>query len=121
MYGVPSNLPLQKFVGVQINQIALGQYQIQFHFSGAGSISAQSRWELRDSSGQVIDGACEHAERDCYRVHKIIDVKPVRFTIEAPRSFTLYFQSGHALTIFDDSDAYESFSVHLESGASIFI
>ena len=98
-----------------------GQFQIQFHFSGEGSIFVESRWELRDSTGAILDGACAHTTRESYRVHKIIDVKVARYTIDSPRSCTLYFESGHALTIFDDSEKYESFSVQLETGASIFI
>jgi hypothetical protein len=121
MYGVPSDLPLGRFVGFDLNQIALGQFQLQFHFAGAGSISAESRWELRGPSGDMVDAACEHTERDCYRVHQVIDVPVVRFCIDAPRSFTLFFSSGHALSIFDDSEQYESFSVHLEGGERFFI
>jgi len=106
MHGVTSDLPLASFVGKQCNQIALGRLQVQFHFSGTGSISAESRWELRDAAGNLIDGSCEHAARDAYRVHKIIDVPIMRFAIDTPKSFTLQFESGHALIIFDDSDEF---------------
>ena len=104
MYGVPSDLPLGRFVGYRLNQIALGRFQLPFHFTGAGSICAESRWELRGPSGDIGDAACEHAERDSYRVHQVIDVPVVRFSIDAPRSFTLFFESGDALTFFDDSE-----------------
>ncbi len=121
MHGVPPDLPLATFVGHECNQIALGQYQVQFCFAGAGSIYAESRWELRGPTGEIIDAMCEHRKRDCYRVHRIIDVPVSRFAIDAPLSFTLFFASGDTLTIFDDSDRCESFSVHLEVGGSFFI
>ena len=114
MHGVPSDLPLAPFIGRECNQIALGRFQIQFHFSGTGSIYAESRWELRGPTGDLIDSACEHVERETYRIHLIIDVPVVRFAIDPPLCFTLFFESGHALTIFDDSDRYESFSLGLE-------
>lgn len=121
MYGVPEDLPLQRFVGEDLNQICLGQYQIQFHFSGTGSISVEGQWELRDASGELLDRDQEHPERDCYRIHKIIDLPVTRFTIDAPRSFTLFFDGGYALTVFDDTPQYESFSVHLDGEADIYI
>jgi hypothetical protein len=111
MHGVPANLPLGKFVGFELNQIALGQYQIQFHFAGAGSISAESKWELRDGSGTIIDKAQDHASRLHYRVQLIIDKEVISFHIDPPHSFSLIFASGHVLTIFDDSPQYESFSI----------
>ena len=114
MHGVPSDLPLTPFVGRECNQIALGRFQVQFHFSGTGSIFAEARWELRGPSGDLIDAACDHAERESYRIHIIIDVPVVRFAIDPPLSFTLFFESGHTLTIFDESDQYESFSLALE-------
>ena len=121
MFGVPSDLPLARFVDHECNQVALGQFQVQFHFAGAGSISAESRWELRSPNGELVDAACEHTKRDCYRIHKIIDVPVVSFAIDAPVSFTLFFESGHVLIVFDDSHQYESFAVHLEGDGSIFI
>ena len=121
MHGVSTDLPFAPFVGQECNQVALGRFQIQFHFSGVGSIHAESRWELCNDKGEIIDASCEHAKRDCYRVHRILDVPVVRFVIGSPRSFTLYFESGGALTVFDDSDSYESFSIHLNSGGRIYI
>lgn len=116
MYGVPADLPLHRFVGKAMNQVAIGKFQVEFHFAGAGSIFAESRWELRGPSGEVVDSSRDHSQRDCYRVHQAIDTPVVRFSIDPPRSFTLVFESGHALTVFDDSDKHESFSVHIGRG-----
>ena len=121
MYGVPSDLPLGRLVGRNLDQIALGRFQIQFHFAGASSIFVHSSWELRGPTGELIDSSCEHAERDCFRVHQVIGVPVLRFSIDAPRSFTLFFESGHALTIFDDLDRYESFSMHLDGQGEVFV
>jgi hypothetical protein len=111
MYGVPADLPLHRFLGQECNQIGIGRFQLQFHFSTAGSIYVESRWALSDSSGKVIDQSQDHAERHRYCVHKIIDSPVSRFAIDAPRSFTLYFGNGYSLTVFDDSEQFESFSI----------
>ena len=121
MHGVPPDLPLSGFIGTQCLCIGLGQFQIDFQFSSYGSISAEARWELRGPNGEVVDSDCEHAKRDCYRVHQIIGAPVIRYTIDPPHSFTLFFESGHSLTIYDESDRYESFSVNLLGKGSVFI
>lgn len=45
----------------------------------------------------------------------------VRFSIDPPRSFTLFFDNGLALTIFDDSEQYESFSVTVDGQPSVYV
>jgi hypothetical protein len=111
MYGVPADLPLHRFLGQECNQIGIARFQLQFHFSTAGSIYTESRWEVCDSTGWVVDRAQDHAERHGYCVHKIIDSPVSRFVIDAPRSFTLFFENGYSLTVFDDSERFESFSI----------
>jgi hypothetical protein len=73
MYGVPVDLPLQPFVGQELSQIALGRFQTQLHFAGTGTISIEGQWELRDPNGALIDAETEHAQRDCYRIHRLIE------------------------------------------------
>ncbi len=64
-----------------------------------------------DASGNMVDRAQDHAERHGYYVHKIIDSPVRRYVINAPGSFTLDFENGYSLTVFDDSEQYESFSI----------
>jgi hypothetical protein len=111
MYGVPEDLPLKRFIGVELNQIALGQFQIQFHFAGVGSISVESKWELRDQEGKLIDQEIDHASRECYCIHRIIDQEVVSYDINPPSSFTLHFKNGFSLIVYDDSEQYESVSI----------
>jgi hypothetical protein len=121
MYGVPDDLPLERFVGHSLNQISLGQFQIQLHFDGAGSMTAESRWELRGPAGDLVDASCPFGERDCFRIHQVIGAQVSGYSITAPRFFTLHFETGHALTIFDDSKEYESFSIKLADEGGIFV
>jgi hypothetical protein len=116
MYGVPIDLPLQRFVGDSICQIAFGSNDIQFHFNKAGSINVDfGRWQIHDSSGTIIDESLDDdappSAREQYRVHVILNSDVTKFQIDAPHSFSLLFSSGHRLTIYDDSPQYESFSI----------
>jgi len=83
MYGVPPDLPIQPFVGRELNQICLGRFQIHLNCSGTGSIRVEGYWELRDSTGVLVDAARDHADRDSYRLHRIIDVPITRFSVDA--------------------------------------
>ena len=121
MYGVPTDLPLHHFVGQELNQIAMGRFQVQLHFSGTGSIYIEGRWELRDAAGEMVDTVQEHADRESFRIHRILDLPVARFEVDAPRSFTLIFEPAYRLTVFDDSPQYESFSVHLDRLGSIYV
>src|SRR5688572_9837685 len=113
MYGVPANLPLDRFIGQELNQIALGRFQAQLHFSLQSSILIEGKWELFDPNGALVDQWQEHADRESYRLHRILDLPVAGFEIDAPRSFTLIFDPSYRLTVFDNAD-YESCSVHVE-------
>jgi hypothetical protein len=112
MYGVPNESQLRRLIGQEFNFIGLGRFQIQFHISSLVAIYAEGRWELHDASGTLVDSEQAHAERDAFRIHRIIDIPITRFSITAPRSFTLFFESGHALTLYDEPHAEDSLSLH---------
>jgi hypothetical protein len=119
MYGVSEELPFAAFVGVECNMIALGRFQVQFHF-GRNSIFAEGTWELRDPAGKIVDRDIPHDQREAYYVHPIIDQSVRGFEIAVPVSFTLQFENGYTLTIYDDTPQYESFSMHVD-GRSYYI
>jgi len=121
MYGVPEDLPLQPFVGQELNQICLGRFQLQLHWASVGSIFVEARWELRDAAGVVVDTEQDHEARDAYRIHRIIDLKTTGFEIDPPRAFSLLFESGFRLTVFDETPQYESFSVHWDGQPSMYV
>lgn len=121
MYGVPPDLPLDRFVGHELNQIALGRFQTQLHFAGVGSIFIEGRWELSDPCGDIIDQEQEHASRDSYRIHCVLDLPVARFEIAVPKSFTLVFDPGYRLSVFDETPQFESFSIHLDGSPSIYV
>jgi hypothetical protein len=111
MYRVSPQLPLQRFVDDALDQISLGQHQIQFRFGRAGIIAVEGHWQLHDASGALVDEAQDHASRQHYRIHAILGQRVTAYSIDAPRSFSITFSTGHRLTIYDDSEQYESFSI----------
>jgi hypothetical protein len=106
MYGVPNDLPLKRFVGDYLAQVALGMDGVHFHFGNSGTISVVGNWELQDSLGRLVDKAMEYAERDAYRLHVLYNAGVMAFSIDPPRSFSLTFSTGHTLTVYDDTPQY---------------
>jgi hypothetical protein len=117
VYGVPSDLNLQNFVGSTLTQVAIGEFELQFHFQPEGHIQpglhigVGGRWELRDQSGHLVDEAQPTRDRDVYRVHQLLGRRVTGWEIDAPTSMTLAFDSGYRLQIFDSSREYESFTI----------
>ena len=121
MHGIPSDLPLDRFLDHDLIQVCIGEHQIQLHFHPSGTISIEGHWELHDQSGALVDSAQEHRERESYRIHRLLSTSVVQFSIAAPRSFTLFFASGLALTVFDDSEQYETVSLEFDGYPGIYI
>ena len=122
MHGVPSDLPLERFVGKELNQIAIGRFDVQLSFASVGTISIWGKWELRDPAGAVVDAQHDHETRESYRLHRLLNLTVVRFELDPPRAFTLVFDPGYRLTVFDDTPSrYESFSIALADGTSVIV
>ncbi|MBW4469684.1 MAG: hypothetical protein KME45_04690 [Stenomitos rutilans HA7619-LM2] len=121
MYGILESLPLAEFVGQAYSQIRLSEFQIQFYFSDGSSIDVESKWELWNRDHVLVDQFILHAQRERYCVHKLLEYKVCSFSINVPTSFSLYFENEFALTISDDSEQYESFSLHSNGGSSTHV
>jgi len=111
VYGVPADLDLSFLVGQELQQICLGPYDIQFHFDRGGDVSSTGEWLLLDHQGLVIDRRQENAERSEYRIHRLLHKKIVSTRIDAPASFDLVFDDGHALRFVDADPQFESVTI----------
>src|SRR5438067_2138352 len=112
MFGVPANLDLSQLKGKYLSHIQMAQFDLQFVFEGGIRICVQGDWQLREPSGELIDwGVDPPASREFYRVHLLLDKTVTNFTVDPPRSFTLYFDDGLSLTVFDSFQQFESFQI----------
>ncbi len=111
MFGVPSNLDLKHFTGVECTQVCLGLHQVQIHFAKAVSISIEGRWELCDSDGEILDQSKNLKQQECMRLHVIVGRTVVETRIAAPKSITIVFDNGLVLEVFDSSHEFESFQI----------
>jgi hypothetical protein len=111
MYGIPAELDLSFLHGAELIQVCLGQYQVQFHFHPAASISVEGGWELLNDAGEWIDHSHDVPERPPYQLHRLLGRRVANSEVTAPKSFALCFEGGEVLRVFDDSEQYESFQI----------
>jgi len=111
MYGVPANIDLTFLNGAELVQIALGRYQIQFHFHSGASVTVDGDWNLTDASGIVVDRSYHTTARPPYRLHQLIGQTVVGTVVSAPTSVSLQFADGEVLQLIDSSESYESFQI----------
>lgn len=125
MHGVSAQLPLAGFVGLTLDQICIGQHQVQFRFGGApgvtARISVEGGWLLQDAAGCAVDRSTSSLDRERYKIHVLLSRTISSFSIDPPHSFELVFDSGHRLAVYDDNLHYETFSVHTTDGTEIYI
>ncbi len=121
MYGVPVDLPIQRFLGDTLSQVCIGCDGVHFRFGRTSTISAFGLWQLHNSSGTLIDQTQEHSEREFYRIHLILNANVTACSMDAPRSFSLTFSTGHQLTFIDDTPQYESCTVYFDGGSEVII
>jgi hypothetical protein len=111
LHGVPANLDLSAFVNTTLQRIDFGPYIIHLNFDGDRTvISVEGDWELRDGSGDVIDRSSNDPAK-AYRLPLLAGKTVTSTEIDPPTSFSLVFDSGHELRIFDNSKEFESFAI----------
>lgn len=113
MYGVPANLDLRPFHGKSLTQVRLGEHDIQFCFNDGPVISVEGLWELKNDSGALVDGAQDALpkQRECYRIHLLLSATVTSTHVDPPHSFSLTFDDGMVLTVYDNNEQFESFSI----------
>ena len=111
MYGVPNDLDLTFLHRTTLIQIRLGQFQVQFHFHPVGTICVDGSWELIGAAGEMLDRSYDDSDRPPYELHRLLGREVTATEIHAPKWFSVEFETGEVLRVFDDSETYESFQI----------
>ena len=110
MYGLKKEIDLSFLVGRELEQVAVGLYQVQFHFDKSVSIGVSSRFTVWDSADRVTEWSPQNPRLaaptfDCLH-HSINSV-----ITEENGTLTLGFSNGAHIVIFDNDPAYESYTI----------
>lgn len=113
MYRIPADFDWSVLEGLEVIQVCIDQFNLLLQLHPKGSINLQCEWSLRDSAGIGIDRHIEHSERKSWRVHCLLAKKITKCIRASERVLIFEFEGGFVLTIEDDSDQYESFSIQV--------
>jgi len=110
MEDVPEHLNLSRLMGTELSCIDLSEFQIQFWFGSGWTIDVpvDSRWELLDASGAVLDRSQAHKERATYQLHRLLGQEPQSWTVDPPKSFSLTFGNALVLRVYADDTESDS-------------
>lgn len=107
MHGLPNNLDLSFFVGKELIQACFGEHNLVLHFAGEISVGVTSEVGVGSPGG-----ACETAEDFRLLAAPILALlgqSVVAARREGEGTLCLRFAGRVELTLFDDSDEYESY------------
>ncbi|MCC7421264.1 MAG: hypothetical protein IT428_13350 [Planctomycetaceae bacterium] len=112
MHGVPHDLGLDALHGAELTQVAIGLFQVQFHFHPAAWLAVEGEWRLLDEDGGQIERWTVDSDWGTRPtvVHQRVGHRIVSSSIFVPDSFALQFDDGIVLRVFDSSGEFESFS-----------
>jgi hypothetical protein len=117
MHGVPEGLDLGPLIGSRIINVGVGLYNTEFVFEikalDYGGVNAEGRWELQTAEGDVL-GARERGSQDLRGVSfvDVLGATIVSSSLSPPGHFDLDLSTGVRLRFFDDSEEYESMTIH---------
>ena|SRR3989442_9143447 len=111
MYGLSKGLDLNFLNGRQVEQIAIGLYQIIFGFDEDVRISAYSQFSYFDGQEEWIWKPEPGAAQIAARTVSLLGATIQNFEGQENGTLSLVFSNGQRLTIPDSSKEYESYDI----------
>jgi hypothetical protein len=111
MYGLSKDIDLRFLDGREVEQVAIGVYQIQFGFDEDVRISVEGQFAYFDGQQEWTwkpePGAVQIAARTVSLLGATIQI----FDGKEDGTLTLTFSNGQRLTIVDNSEQFESYDI----------
>ena len=111
MYRIAQSLDLGDIVGSEIQQIALGRYDVQLHFGSRTRIAVQSRATLLEG-GKIIAAWDEKKNWTTLEFQRLLNDPVEGYSVPDDRTLEISFKSGLVLRLHDDSDQFESMQIY---------
>ena len=114
MHPFPSAADLHFFVGKELQQICLGQWQVWLHFGGKAHISIEGGFEHVDKAGFVRSHNLEERlapicfRNLCGQKVRLVEVQKLRLT--------LAFDGGDLIRVHTDEGPYERGQIYDDKG-----
>jgi len=111
MYGFKKDLDVSFLVGLELGQIAIGQYQVQFGFDQDTRISVELFFRYTSAEGTVEWTQQPQSSKAAAATLNLLGASVVAATIADAKTLNLEFSNGDRLQLLDVSEQYESLSI----------
>jgi len=111
MYGLKKEIDLSFLVGRELIQLAIGLYQVQFHFDEDVTVSVEAEFCYFDSQDKWNWRQDPISPQVAARTVAILGATITGFESNENGTLALMFSNGHSLTILDPVKQYESYSI----------
>lgn len=111
MYKILQSVDWSFLVDLEVEQVAVGLYQVQVHFSKDVSVSIQSDF-VHGAKGKLHSDASDLHLKAASLVH-LLGRRVTRVQAHGEENLTLHFDDGQTLVILvDNEEPYEAFTVN---------
>ena len=111
MYGLKKEIDLSFLTGRELIQVAIGSFQVQFHFDEDVAVSVEAEFHYFDGQKEWIWRQEPSSPQVAGRTVAILGASVTNFQSSENGTLVLNFSNGHRLTIVDSSKEYESYDI----------
>jgi hypothetical protein len=109
MYGLSKKTDLSFLIERQLEQVAIGLYQVQLNFDQDVSISLECKFDHTSNGKSLITS--ENLPSSASSLLQLIGSKLIRVENHGNGNIEIIFSDQSIVKIFDDSESYESYQI----------
>jgi hypothetical protein len=111
MYGLKKEIDLSFLAGRELIQVAIGSFQVQFHFNKEVAISVEAEFRYFDGQQEWVWRQKPSSPQIAARTVAVLGASITNFESSENGTLALTFSNGHRLTILDSFREYESYDI----------
>jgi len=111
MYGLKKEIDLNFLTGRELIQVAIGTFQVQFHFDEDVTVSVEAEFYYFDGQDEWIWQQEPSSPQIAARTVAMLGASITSIETNENGTLALTFSNGHRLTILDSFKEYESYDI----------
>ncbi len=105
---------IDHFIGAELIEVSIVQFNLLFSFETEKQpnihINIEGTWCI-EKDGQLFDEGDAQKHKESIKAHCLLGHKIISYKTPTPESLEIQFDGNSILTIYDNSDQYESCSI----------
>ena len=111
MFGVAEDLELSGLKGKKLTRLAVSEERVELGFEDDWRVTIECTWRLEHGRDVVAVGGREHLLEEIDKLNVLVGAPVSAIEARPPDRIVLQFPDNRTLTVIDDSDILESFSI----------